>query len=529
MGRSFYPAASAPVIEDWTAQNRFYHAASDRWYEMTRRQGRLWVGRYRLDPAGRRIQPLEREAHYIMGSGARARSYLHRYPDGGMIELPVAWYSQEKRWGMAPGYDRPNHPDFSRAITHKCMFCHNAYPNVAPGADRQGFDENPRFPAPVPHGIDCGRCHGAGPDHATLVNPARLPPDRQLDVCQQCHLETTTFRLPDSYRRFGRGFYSYRPGQPLSEYIVHFDHAAGRGWEDKFEIVSAAYRLRQSACFLRSNGGLTCTTCHDPHNARLRPACASCHPGAHRAAEDCASCHMPKRRTEDVVHIVMTDHRIQRGPPPADLLAPRPEKTDAEQAYRSPVVLYQSLDDPLRDVYLGIAQVKEKANLSAGVELLTRALARARPPYPEPWFELAEAQAALGRREAALQSYRRALEADAGFVQAHNNLANLLAAMGRRREALNHYRRALRIDPGSAVTHTNLGLTLVELGDRAAAETSFRQAIFVNPDYAEARLNLGALLLGRGRLGEARMELEKALELDPANAKARGNLDLLAR
>ena len=31
---------------------------------------------------------------------------------------------------------------------------------------------------------------------------------------------------------------------------MNFDHVPAKGREDKFEIVSAAYRLRQSACFL---------------------------------------------------------------------------------------------------------------------------------------------------------------------------------------------------------------------------------------------------------------------------------------
>ena len=49
---------------------------------------------------------------------------------------------------------------------------------------------------------------------------------------------------------------------------------------------------------------------------------------------------MPKRRTEDVVHAVMTHHRIQRRVPTRDLLAPLHEKTDEEQIYRGEVVLY---------------------------------------------------------------------------------------------------------------------------------------------------------------------------------------------
>ena len=85
---------------------------------------------------------------------------------------------------------------------------------------------------------------------------------------------------------------------------------------------------------------------------------------------DCVSCHMPKRRTEDVVHVVMTDHQIQRRIPARDLLAPLREKTDEEQIYRGEVTLYYpktGLEGALRQVYLGMAQVKEKEKLERGL------------------------------------------------------------------------------------------------------------------------------------------------------------------
>ncbi len=150
-----------------------------------------------------------------------------------------------------------------------------------------------------------------------------------MDVCQQCHLETTSDELPQAVRAFGRAVYSFRPGEALSDYLIHFDHAPGTGHDDKFEINSTAYRLRQSQCFQKSGGRLRCTSCHDPHRTprgdeaiqQFRQSCLKCHqqlsarshPSPASAA--CANCHMPKRRTEDVVHVVMTDHRIQRPPP----------------------------------------------------------------------------------------------------------------------------------------------------------------------------------------------------------------------
>jgi predicted CXXCH cytochrome family protein len=561
MGSSFYSVGAKSLPEDWSVNNRFYHALSESHFEMLRRGDKLIIRRYQVDEGGRQVNSFELPVTHVMGSGTRARSYLHQTAEGRLVELPVSWYSQEKRWAMAPGFDRPKHPGFTRTVNHKCMFCHNAYPPVAPERARQGWDHDVQFPLQLPAGIDCQRCHGPGGQHvraaaaaestsrvrAAIVNPARLTGERQLDICMQCHLETTTSRLPESYRRFGRGFYSYRPGQVLSEYIVHFDHAPGTGHDNKFEIVSAAYRLRQSRCFISGEGKLTCTTCHNPHKAvspatsasHYRARCFQCHsskdaakhglgaPGFSRS--DCVSCHMPKRRTEDVVHVVMTDHQIQRRIPARDLLAPLREKTDEEQIYRGEVVLYYpktGLEAALRQVYLGIAQVKEKVNLSVGLEMLKQALLQTNLQQAEPYFELAEAQAALGQKKAAEKSYLKALELDSTYVQAENNLGNLLAEFGRGNEALKHYRRALELDPKFPDVHLNLGLALRGLGDLPAAEDSFRNAIKADPLYAPGYRDLGSLLLVQGKIDVARSFLERSLAIEPADAKTHNNLGL---
>src|SRR5207244_4864123 len=92
-------------------------------------------------------------------------------------------------------------------------------------------------------------------------------------------------------------------------------------------------RLEQSRCVRESGAKLFCLDCHDPHRKiagtdHYREVCQSCHKsGEHVAAKtDCVSCHMPKRRTQDVVHVVMTDHRIQKPVAGANLLAPREER-----------------------------------------------------------------------------------------------------------------------------------------------------------------------------------------------------------
>src|SRR5205814_1320162 len=218
--------------------------------------------------------------------------------DGRLLQLPVAWYAEDGTWRMAPGYDRPDHPDFRRAVDAACMFCHNAYP-LQPVREAAGAD--PVFPSELPDGIDCERCHGPAGEHVALaergasakdvrtaiLNPARLPVERQLEVCMQCHLQPTSRLLPSTIRRSGRDVFSYDPRQPLSSYMLFFD--ADRPREDAFEVNHTAYRLRQSACFVRSGGRLLCTTCHDPH-AR---------PSADAANRACRECHasLPRRHT----------------------------------------------------------------------------------------------------------------------------------------------------------------------------------------------------------------------------------------
>src|SRR5205807_140107 len=98
-----------------------------------------------------------------------------------------------------PYYHAPSDTYFAmieratRAIAHECMSCHNAHPKI-PAANREEGAEA-KYLAPPPEGIDCQRCHGPSLQHvatsgkASIVNPRRLAPDRELDICMQCHLE----------------------------------------------------------------------------------------------------------------------------------------------------------------------------------------------------------------------------------------------------------------------------------------------------------------------------------------------------
>ena len=589
MGRAWAVPREEAAVEDFTRSNTYYHRASDRHYTTYWKDGKVHQRRHQIGFGGQQTNVVEKEAHFVVGSGNHVRTYLHRTPQGRLVELPLGWYSAKGGyWAMNPGYDRPDHEDFRRQVTFQCLFCHNGYPQIEEGSDATGTP--PIFPGSLPQGIDCQRCHGPGRAHLeasqpgkgtpeairrAIVNPARLTPERQLELCMQCHLESTTFPLPHAIVRYQRGMFSYRPGEALADYILHFDHPAGAGYDDKFEIAHAAYRLRMSACFQKSIGAMVCTTCHNPHDiprgeAAMRhytSVCQSCHGEAlgklvaakrHPASQDCLSCHMPKRRTDDVVHAVMTDHFIQRRKPARDLLAPLAEKSTAEQtAYRGEVVLYYPPKLPENaesELYLAVAQVRQGSNLAAGIPRLEKALERHRPARGEFYFELAEACWKTGQADKALAMYQEALRRQPDFGPAAHNLGTALGKSGRLTEAAAALERALvlmrddpttlndlalvyinqgnaraaaetltkalRIDPDLPDAYNNLGGALSALGDRSGAEAAYRNAIRVQPDLAEAHKNLASLLAGRDDFAQAQHHYQKAIQSNPQYAAA---------
>jgi tetratricopeptide (TPR) repeat protein len=545
MGRSFYRPDRRNTVEDYTHHNTFFHQASDEHYTMYERDGRYYQRRHQTGPDGREINVIELQVDYVLGSGNHVRSYVHRGPDGRLLELPVAWYAERGGfWEMNPGYERADHMDFRRPIDRECFFCHNAYPDTPDSAERELTVRGA-----IPEGIDCQRCHGPGGAHAekptrgSILNPARLSRERQLEVCFQCHLESTSRSLPYSIRRYGRGFFSYRPGEPLAGYIVHFDHAPGTGYEDKFEISHAAYRLLKSACF-RKSGTLTCTTCHDPHGAPrpLAQACRSCHADSHHPAENCVDCHMPKRRTDDVPHAMMTDHYIQRQPAPAHAA---PAAT-----YRGEVVpLYPASPDEL---YLAVAQVVDGANLQAGIPRLERAIQARRPAQAEFYLELANAYAQVNQHGPALAYYQETLRRRPRFPNAQRNYALALERLGRWSQAIEVLEplddsaslnqlgeawlqvgqpdravatllQALRTAPDLPEAYVNLGAALLRRKDTAGAEAAFRSAILHRPNLPAAHMNLAAMRERAPDFAEAEYHYRRALRGDPESAMAHYN------
>ena len=302
-------------------------------------------------------------------------------------------------------------------------------------------------------------------------------------------------------------------------------------------------RLRESRCFLGSKGALTCTTCHNPHDVRhgsegaalYNQACMQCHAktlsqqvagGRHTAQTGCIDCHMPKRRTEDIVHIAVTDHLIQRFKPAGDLLADRPEfHEDASTMYHGEVVRYEPGNRPKNSddaLYDALAQVRDGANLEKGIPQFERAIALIKPSRPEPYFELANAYRDITQGGKALALYREALRLDPTYVPALLEFALTSRLAGDIAGAISAAERATEIAPADARAWNALGQTALDGGEAPRAIAALKQALTLDTELPAAHNGIGVALAESGDLENAWAEFLEAIRIQPNYGEAYG-------
>jgi hypothetical protein len=80
----------------------------------------------------------------------------------------------------------------------------------------------------------------------SILNPAKLSSDRQIEICIACHLESTSCPLPKAVQRYERGPFSFRACEPLGDFILNFDHAPNTGHDDKGSVANLKMIRRDS-------------------------------------------------------------------------------------------------------------------------------------------------------------------------------------------------------------------------------------------------------------------------------------------
>jgi cytochrome c554/c'-like protein len=233
----------------------------------------------------------------VIGSGRKGQTYLYWKGDQ-LFQLPVSYWTEVASWVNSPGYgDRTL--DFSRPVVPRCLECHASYfeaVDVPNRYRRSGYTL----------GISCERCHGPGEQHAAdknapIVNPAKLPRDRQLALCSLCHGGIGVAKAPP---------FSFTAGNALEDFLK----LEAPKENEKLDVHgNQVALLERSKCFKSS--AMTCSTCHDAHVRQrdvtdLSGKCLACHkvescglfPKRGKAiVGKCVDCHMPNETTDVIV------------------------------------------------------------------------------------------------------------------------------------------------------------------------------------------------------------------------------------
>jgi tetratricopeptide (TPR) repeat protein len=341
-------------------------------------------------------------------------------------------------------------------------------------------------------------------------------------------------------RRFGRGDYSYQAGEPLSDYLVQMDITdQDKPRSERFEINHHSYRLPQSRCYLESEEGLRCTTCHDPHSKVpeesraefYRSRCLQCHEAgdyqrAHAAAEpavsrdDCVSCHMQKRRAQDVVHVAVTDHLIRRKPGGPELLAPLRE-VELQLAGVEVLKNGGGPQAPESEIYMASALIRASGKTAPStVDRLQGMLAVAPSEHAVPYMELTRGQMKQRRFAEAERSVITALGHDPNNPLAGNWLGVTLIGQNKLGQAIEKLSEVLKDDPNHPEAHFNLGLALFGLDRDEEALEQFQLATELRLNMVPAWYYLGRVNDNLNRAGQAIASYRRALEIEPAHTRS---------
>lgn len=532
MGRSMIPIAEAPAELRGEESPRELFEAGGFHYSLERRDGRTIHRETRRDAQGRVIGQVEGEVRYVLGSGTRGQAFLIQRDDF-LFQSPITWYSQEKRWDLAPGYETRD-DRFGREIVPECLTCHvNRVEHVA------GTEGRYRPPIFRGHAIGCERCHGPGELHVrepldaagagpSIVNPRDLTPALREDVCRQCHLVGK-----EMVARYGREVGDYRPGLPLREFRTVFVQPGESGEHANADHVE---QMSQSRCFRESRGALGCISCHNPHElppqaekaAYYRDRCLSCHadrgcslPVDERRArgteDDCIACHMPRAPTSDIPHVATTLHFIPRERDLGLAKANSRPRTPPDETSLVPFDRDQMSPEELeatgRD--LGVAlRFESRSEAALAVPLLETAL-RKHPDDVPARESLGMALWRLGRSEEGLSALEAVLSSEPGRVLSLDVAARVVSRLGRVDPAIAAWRRAIAVDPWRSAFHAELANELNLAGRWAEASAAARQALRLNPANHNARF---ALILSSFRMGarrEAQAQFQTLLGFDP--------------
>ena len=529
MGMSFDKASQTKSSAEFSAHHKVYDEYLNFWYYPYWDNDSLRILEYRLDGKDtihKRIETIT----YIIGSGQHTNSHIMNTA-GYLNQIPLTFYTQKGQWDLPPGYEKGGNTRFNRLIGLECMSCHNAYPEFEPGSENKySFVDN---------GIDCERCHGPGEVHVnekragivtdvvtgidySIVNPAKLPIDLQLDVCQRCHIQGNAVLNDD------KSFFDFKPGMRLSD-IMNVFMPVYRNSENEHIMASHVERMKLSKCFTESikraeknpvdelrpyKNALTCITCHNPHVSvvttnkdHFNLACNNCHSSAKDGlcAEkteilklknyDCVSCHMPASGTIDIPHVSVHDHHIRI-----------PVKDDEIEKIREFVGINCINNPEAEGKAVGKAFIAYFEKFNYGKEVLDSA----RKYFPDKTVdEIKNNFKHLVHISFLEKDYRKVV----AYTKSNSGVAQTLNKISFNNE--------------DAWTAYRIGASYLETGDAVACEQYYAIAYKLAPLHPDFANKYATILVSNKKLDEAKRILEKTVAEYPKFPPALSNLGYL--
>ncbi|MBA2408079.1 MAG: tetratricopeptide repeat protein [Chitinophagales bacterium] len=567
MGQSWDHATQKKSSAKFNQHAVLYDKYKDFYYKPFWKDSSLYIMEYRLSGKDTIFKRIERIS-YIVGSGQHTNSHIWE-ENGYLYQAPMTYYTQHGLWDLPPGFEEGSNTRWNRIISVECMNCHNMYP------EREDENDAANKFISVKTGIECERCHGPGEAHVneklkgilvdtsvnidySIVNPANLSRDLQVELCQRCHLQGI------SVLNEGKTFFDFKPGQPLNS-VMNVFMPRYEGGEGKFIMASHADRMKQSKCYISSD--MSCLTCHNPHvsvkftpAAHFNDACKSCHNTQEKNCKlsidqrlkennnNCYKCHMPVSETMDIPHVTVHDHRIHvpvseeqkkqiqkfvglecmttKNPSPLlvaegylqtyEAFSQQPYLLDSAAYYLNKVT--DKATSHLNETEIRYHYLKNNFDgvVSASVKLVPEKINNAWTAY-----RIGEGNYQKGNFQRALSFYSRACELKPADPEFRNKYGSTLVALKRMDEAQEVFQKIVGDNSKFAPALSNLGYVYFLKGDLKYAESLYNKALALDPDYEQALMNKIALFMVQRKNREAEEVATQLLKINPENEKVK--------